>query len=633
MNTSNNRKILSEVAISNKIAEMNNELQGFWESDKWDIRICPHPSAIKLSQNPSLRNRWVNFDRVKNLWLRTELKYFYYYHMINGIWNAKTVWIRKGTVINRILDFLNLKYPNISSITEVPIEKAMTEYRTYLVEKGVRTTTTNYKINGNQEKIAVEANSYYVTNLKQFMEFYEDFYFDGEEWEKDVWDRRKLSLPADKVNPTQYEYLITFKAIKNQYFKEIAKRYCRVKLNTASFSHVSDIAGKFKEFFNFLDKNYKHIQRLNQLTREVMEHYLSEINQMGLSPTTIMGRISTLDMFFTTIQRFEWEDTPSRMLIYQEDYPKVTKANPRFIDEFVLEQLNNHLDKLPPYIATMVMVIQECGMRISELCTLKKDCLLEDKDGDYFLKYYQWKMKKEHIIPVSKEVALLIKSQENRVLEEFGDECVYVFPRKDGSPLKQDTFRVQLNQLAFDENIVDREGNIFRFHAHAFRHTVGTRMINNGVPQHIVQQFLGHESPEMTSRYAHIFDETMKSEFTKFKEKLFSNMGNIIDLEDENEADNIDLQWFKKNINAQVLPNGYCSLPVVAGPCPHANACLDCTHFCTSKKFLPQHEEHLANTEELLAIAKEKQWQRQIETNKRVKDKLEQIISALKEIE
>lgn len=168
MNTSNNRKILSEVAISNKIAEMNNELQGFWESDKWDIRICPHPSAIKLSQNPSLRNRWVNFDRVKNLWLRTELKYFYYYHMINGIWNAKTVWIRKGTVINRILDFLNLKYPNISSITEVPIEKAMTEYRTYLVEKGVRTTTTNYKINGNQEKIAVEANSYYVTNLKQF---------------------------------------------------------------------------------------------------------------------------------------------------------------------------------------------------------------------------------------------------------------------------------------------------------------------------------------------------------------------------------------------------------------------------------------------------------------------------------
>ncbi|EHT36585.1 phage integrase family protein [Staphylococcus aureus subsp. aureus CIG1750] len=46
--------------------------------------------------------------------------------------------------------------------------------------------------------------------------------------------------------------------------------------------------------------------------------------------------------------------------------------------------MNSHLDKLPEYIATMTMIVQECGMRISELCTLKKGCLLEDKDGDFF---------------------------------------------------------------------------------------------------------------------------------------------------------------------------------------------------------------------------------------------------------
>src|SRR5699024_11548467 len=82
------------------------------------------------------------------------------------IWNAKTVWIRKGTVINKMLDFLDLKYPSITSITEVPIEKAMTEYRTYLTKQGVRITTTNYKITANQEKTPVKANSYYVTNLR-----------------------------------------------------------------------------------------------------------------------------------------------------------------------------------------------------------------------------------------------------------------------------------------------------------------------------------------------------------------------------------------------------------------------------------------------------------------------------------
>ncbi|MQI18250.1 transposase, partial [Escherichia coli] len=97
-------------------------------------------------------------------------------------------------------------------------------------------------------------------------------------------------------------------------------------------------------------------------------------------PSTVTGRISTLDVFFTTIQRYDWKDTPSKILIFQEDYPKVPKALPRYIDEHILEQLNGKLDKLEPYIATMVMVLQECGMRISELCTLKKGSVITDKE-------------------------------------------------------------------------------------------------------------------------------------------------------------------------------------------------------------------------------------------------------------
>ena len=42
-----------------------------------------------------------------------------------------------------------------------------------------------------------------------------------------------------------------------------------------------------------------------------------------------------------------------------------------------------------------------------------------------------------------------------------------------------------------------------------------------------------------------------------------------------------------------------------------------------------QHEEHLAHTKELLSVAKERQWQRQIETNMRVQERLEQIIDTL----
>jgi hypothetical protein len=34
-------------------------------------------------------------------------------------------------------------------------------------------------------------------------------------------------------------------------------------------------------------------------------------------------------------------------------------------------------------------------------------------------------------------------------------------------------------------------------------------MVNLGVPHHIIQRYLGHKGPEMTSRYAHLDDATM----------------------------------------------------------------------------------------------------------------------------
>ena len=85
-------------------------------------------------------------------------------------------------------------------------------------------------------------------------------------------------------------------------------------------------------------------------------------------------------------------------------------------------------------------------------------------------------------------------------------------------------------------------------------------MINNGVPQHIVQRYLGNESSEMTSRYAHIYDQTLKTEITKFHGRVVNVAGQVVESAYP-ELDTADLQWFKRNVQAQALPNGSCSLP------------------------------------------------------------------------
>ena len=92
-----------------------------------------------------------------------------------------------------------------------------------------------------------------------------------------------------------------------------------------------------------------------------------------------------------------------------------------------------------------------------------------------------------------------------------------------------------------------------------------------------------------------------------------------------------DLQWFTRNVLAQALTNGYCAIPVVAGPCPHPNACLNCAHFRTDVGFLEIHKAELRETERVIAKANANGWVRQIEMNERKRNSLFKIITSLEQ--
>jgi hypothetical protein len=80
---------------------------------------------------------------------------------------------------------------------------------------------------------------------------------------------------------------------------------------------------------------------------------------------------------------------------------------------------------------------------------------------------------------------------------------------------------------------------------------------------------------------------------------------------------------------AQALPNGYCGIPIQQGGCPHANACLSCSHSKTTALFLGKHKGQLQETNRMLATAEENGWTRQIEMNKKIKANFESIITVL----
>src|SRR5699024_11701022 len=98
------------------------------------------------------------------------------------------------------------------------------------------------------------------------------------------------------VNATQFEETLNVKWFRNTYFIQLVKRYCKLRLNMDSFSYVRDIAQKLKEFFNFLDMKFKHVQRVHHLPRVEIEAYLSELNMIVIKPSTITVSMSILEV-------------------------------------------------------------------------------------------------------------------------------------------------------------------------------------------------------------------------------------------------------------------------------------------------------------------------------------------------
>jgi integrase/recombinase XerD len=457
-----------------------------------------------------------------------------------------------------------------------------------------------------------------------------------EPWfESDRWRAEDIGLMPD---PTHSCYYINFSSIKQQWFKTAIKQFIVFQATTKSYASCRSYATNLSHFSRFIDDKYPELLP-NEINRKIIVDYLVYLNNCGLSISTRHVAIGYFKIFHSIMVQEKWLPLTLEPLIYNSDFPRAAEAVPKFIPESVIDQLKKNLHHLPPHLKHFIFLLLETGRRISEICTLPYGCLEKDDEEDVYLRVHDRKTKKHYLIPLSPECVKVIKNQQElaKVIVEKKSKksnfasLEFLFPsvsplNNEWSHMKARQIHYVLNQLAQEHHIVDENGLVWHFHAHQFRHTLGTRMINSGVPQAMVQRYLGHASPEMTARYAHIHHDTLKKSFQQFQTTM-------VDVEGKPRPISLDQQdafLLKQHIMNQALPNGLCGLPLLQQRCPHANACLTCTHFRTHKGFLPQHEEQLKETNRILDVAKSQGWQRQVEMNNNVKKNLEIIIERLK---
>jgi hypothetical protein len=238
----------------------------------------------------------------------------------------------------------------------------------------------------------------------------------------------------------------------------------------------------------------------------------------------------------------------------------------------------------------------------------------------------------EQLVPLSARAAAAIETQQAEVARRL-PASPFLFPaptaNPDGArPFTYNALRQRMGRWQTAIDLRDSAGRPVRVSPHRFRHTLGTRLINQGVPQHVVQYLLGHTSPMMTGVYARLHDDTVRRAFEAYCDTRVNVAGERLPF--ESEAPTSGAEWVKHHLSRiqASLPNGFCGRPPQQD-CPHPNACLTCPDFQTSVEFLPTHRRQLEETRRLVASAEHDGYRRLADNHRVVLGHLERIVRAL----
>lgn len=452
------------------------------------------------------------------------------------------------------------------------------------------------------------------------------------EFAKDRWNAFVLGIPARRGHNTA-----TFANITQPWLRDSVKTWCRFRLGAGySFGTIDATGQNMARFSTFLTRRPEVVDAAG-LDREVIEAFLV---WMATSKWSASTRSSTLCFLKGFLEWGRRHDTlaglPANAVIYEEEVTRPADQLPKFISEFVMSQLENpeNLARLRnPSVRHLVIVLMETGMRGGDASVLTFNPIVNDSTGWPCLRFDNSKVGIEQLIPLSAKAADTIRAQQEHVRTAWANGSPWLFPgtfdNDDGTkPYAHASLSHQLGNWQRQIDVRDEAGQPVRVHAHQFRHTVGTRLINAGVPQHVIQKLLGHASPRMTARYAQIHDSTVRDAFEHYCHSRVNTAGEALPYDPD--AATADAEWAKHNL-ARIhdsLPNGYCGRPPQQD-CPHPNACLTCPDFQTTPEFLDVHRQQSTVNKKLIARADANGQFRLVGNLRRVQDSLDQIIPAL----
>lgn len=445
----------------------------------------------------------------------------------------------------------------------------------------------------------------------------------------DAWQARELGIQAARGRGA-----VSFVGIAQPWLREASKRWARQRLVIGcAFNTIAAAALAFKRFSGFLASCQPPVELPEQIDRALLERYLAWLAPQPLAESTKTLSRTFLRALLEENRRHRWlPQLPADAVIYSDELHCRRVSLPRFIPEVVMAQLESetNLEQLRPPYRNLVVLLTETGLRAGDACALPLNPVVPDSAAWPCLRFVSSKMRTEHLLPLSPRAIDAIRAQQRFVSQTWPEATVWLFPSRSdpNQPLPYDTFRPVFGDWQRRIGLQDESGRPIRVTPHQFRHTLGTRLINAGVPQHVVQRLLGHASPAMTAVYAQLHDTTIRAEFERYCQTRVDVEGRLLGFDPQ--AVTADAEWIKHRLSraSETLPNGYCGRPPQQD-CPHPNACLTCPDFQTTAEFLPVHRQQAEFAREHLTAAETAGRERLAGNHRKVLVNLDKIIASL----
>ncbi len=285
--------------------------------------------------------------------------------------------------------------------------------------------------------------------------------------------------------------------------KDIVRAYVRyLKLQRNMSGNTLDAYQR--DLQKLLDYLAREQMTLRDVTLNDLEHFSAGLHDIGINPRSQCRILSGIRSFFKFAQLDGYrDDDPTELL----ESPQIGDHLPEVLTTAEVDRLEESID-LSKWEGhrnrAIIEVLFSCGLRVTELVTLKLSDLYLDEE---YVRIFG-KGSKERLVPISHKAIEELKYWfvDRNLMDIKPGEEDYVFLNRRGAHLTRTMILIMIKAQAKEAGL---QKNIS---PHTLRHSFATALLEGGADLRFIQALLGHEDIGTTEIYTHIDTSTLRQE-------------------------------------------------------------------------------------------------------------------------